>query len=189
MQRVKFQKNSLMKLRKILTNKIKRGIDNKMKKIILIFTLYTLCSMLFTSCGGPKPRFMAVGDDAPDFSILDLNGNKVSLKSLLSGKDIVLNFWAGWCPSCRAEIPHLIELAEKYKDKIEIVGINLEESKETVRSFIASNGIKYKILLDSKGKVGKLYMVKFLPTNIIISKDGSIKKMNIDIKEIEKYLQ
>lgn len=160
-----------------------------MKKIVLITMLFALCSMLFTSCGGPKPRFMAVGDEAPDFSILDLDGNKVSFKSLLNDREIVLNFWASWCPSCCAEIPRLNEITEKYNDKIEIVGINLEESKETVQSFIEANGIKYKILLDSKGEVGKLYMVRAIPANFLISKDGLIKKMNIDIKEIEDYLR
>ncbi|MDD5772805.1 MAG: TlpA disulfide reductase family protein [bacterium] len=158
-----------------------------MKKIIVISMLYALCSMLFSSCG-PKPQFMAVGDEAPGFSILDMNGNKVSLKSLLNGKEVVLNFWASWCPECRAEVSRLKEFSEKYKDKIEIVGINLEESKETVQSFIESNGIKYKILLDSNGKTAKLYMVRGVPTNILINKDGLIKKLNIDIREMESYL-
>ncbi|MEW6087531.1 MAG: TlpA disulfide reductase family protein [bacterium] len=160
-----------------------------MKKIILIPMLYALCSMLFMGCSGPKPRFMAVGDEAPDFSILDLDGNEISLESLLNGKEIILNFWASWCPSCREEIPRLNEFAEKYKDKIEIVGINLEEPKETVQSFVRASGIKYKILLDSKGKTGNLYMVRAIPTNILINKDGLIKKLNIDIREIENYLK
>ena len=138
------------------------------------------------SAGG---RIFYVIDEAPRFSILDQNGNKVSLESLLNGKEIVLNFWASWCPSCRAEIPRLIEFAEKYKDKIEIVGVNMGELKETVQSFIESNGIKYKILLDPNGKVGKLYMVRAIPTNYLIDKDGSIKKMHIDIKEMENYLR
>ena len=100
-----------------------------------------------------------------------------------------MNFWASWCPECRKETAILNEIAKKYKDRIEIVGINLRESKEDVQSFIGSKGIGYKMLLDTKGKVARQYGIFGVPVNVLINKEGLVKNLNIDICQIENYLR
>ena len=74
------------------------------------------------------------GQTAPDFTLINLQGEEVTL-SELQGKKVVLNFWATWCPPCKAEMPHMQNYYEQYaaKDNVEIVGVNLTYSNETVK--------------------------------------------------------
>ncbi len=155
-----------------------------------ILTLLLIIFMVFIASGcQAKRQILSIGDKAPDFTLLDLQGNKVSLNELLKGKEIILNFWASWCPECREEMPPLDKFAKLYHDKAEIIGINTMESKEQAVSFINAKGINYKILLDSKGEAVKLYGIAGVPTNILINKDGLIKNLNLDVRQMESYLR
>jgi len=156
-----------------------------MKPIIIISLILSL-SILGCKQG---TKLATIGDTAPGFSLLDTDGNKVLLSDLLKGKEVILNFWASWCPECRKETATLNEIAKKYKDRIEIMGINLRESNEDVKSFINSKGIEYKILLDTKGKVARQYGIFGVPVNVLINKEGLIKNLNIDIRQMENYLK
>ena len=156
-----------------------------MKPIVIISLILSL-SILSCKQG---TKLATIGDTAPNFSLSDIDGNKVSLSDLLKGKEVMLNFWASWCPECRKETATLNEIAKKYKDKIDVVGINLRESKEDVQSFIGSKGIGYKMLLDTNGKVARQYGVFGVPVNVLINKEGLVKNLNIDIREIENYLR
>ena len=158
------------------------------KGMVKLFNIFILAAILGLLACDSGVGFLAEGDKAPDFTLPDLDGNPVSLNSLLQGKkEVLLNFWASWCPDCRREIPRLNEFAEKYKDKVEIVGINLKESKETTGSFTNAYGIGYRILLDGEGETARLYGIIGVPTNVLISRDGLIKKLNLDIREMESY--
>lgn len=136
-----------------------------------------------------KKQILTVGDKAPDFTLLDLADNKVSFTELLKGKEILLSFWASWCPECRQEMPQLERFSKIYNNKIEIIGINVGESKNKVVSFVKSGGINYKILLDSQSEVSGLYGIFGVPTNILINKDGLIKNLNLDVRQMESYLR
>jgi len=158
-----------------------------MKRII---TLLFIIFMVFTAPGCQAQRqIFSVGDKAPDFTLSDLQGNKVSLNELLKGKEIILNFWASWCPECREEMPQLDKFAKLYSDRVEIVGINTMESKEQAASFVNAKGISYRILLDSKGEVVKIYGIVGIPTNILINKDGLIKNLNLDVRQMKSYFR
>ena len=157
-----------------------------MKQIIIISLILSLSVL---GCGQQETKPATIGDTAPNFSLSDIDGNKVSLNDLLKGKEVILNFWASWCPECRKETTVLNEIAKKYKDKVDIVGINLKESKEDVQSFVSSKGIGYRILLDTKGKVTRQYGAITLPVNVLINKEGLVKNLNIDIRQIENYLK
>lgn len=156
-----------------------------MKPIVIISLILSL-SILGCKQG---TKIATIGDNAPGFTLSDIDGNKVSLNDLLKGKEVILNFWASWCPECRKETTVLNEIAKKYKDKIDIVGINLKESKENVQSFVGSKGIGYKMLLDTKGKIARQYGVISLPVNVLINKEGLVKNLNIDIQQVESYLR
>ncbi len=151
-----------------------------------------LCSifLVFITAGcQAKRQSLSVGDKAPDFTLWDLASNKVALSQLLNGKEVILSFWASWCPECRREMPHLERFSRIYKDKIEIIGINVGESKSEIGSFVNSLGINYKILLDSRGEIAKLYGIIGVPTNVLINKDGLIKNLNLDVRQMESYLR
>ena len=157
-----------------------------MKKVF--FLLLLILSFTILGCE-QKRKFLAVGDNAPNFSLLDLNGNTILLGDLLKGKEVILSFWASWCPECRQQMPILNGFAKKYKDKIEIIGVNIGEDKKTVASFVKDVGIEYKILLDTGGQAAKIYNVIGVPTNVLINKAGLIKDLNLDVRGMESYLR
>ncbi len=123
---------------------------------------------------GPGP--LAVGDQAFDFTLLDLEGNELSLASL-RGRPVILNFWATWCAPCRVEMPELQAAYEAYQDDdLAILALNQQESPEVVRDFFTHEmGLTFTPLLDSEGAVASLYGAnRTLPTSIIINGDGII---------------
>ncbi len=157
-----------------------------MKKGIFFIFINSFFSIL--GCE-QKRKFLAVGDNAPTFSLLDLDGKTISLGDLSKGKEAILSFWASWCPECRQQMPILNGLAKKYRDKIEIIGVNTRENKKTVMFFVKDAGIEYKILLDIEGQVAKIHDVVGVPTNVLINKEGLIKNSNLDVRGMESYLR
>lgn len=112
---------------------------------------------------------------APDFTVVDLDG-KVFRLSDLRGQPIVVNFWATWCPPCRAEIPTFIELQQKYGPQgLRIVGIAMdEEGRDIVVPFVKANGINYLVALQNPDVVQRYGGVENLPTTFYIGRDGRI---------------
>jgi len=121
---------------------------------------------------------------APEFSLKDIGGTEKKLSDF-KNKDVIIDFWATWCPPCRAEIPHFIELYEQYKDRgLEIIGIALDSNGErVVPAFVSSNKINYTILLGNE-EVGNLYGgIAAIPTTFVLDRDGNIRKKYIGYKE------
>lgn len=132
-----------------------------------------------------------VNTKAPEFNLMDLEGNNVSLKDY-SGKAIALFFWATWCPYCQKETPRLIKLKQEFSDKLEILAINYKESIDRVKNFALKYGTNYKIILDNKGEVFRLYNIIGVPGVIILDRKGFIQfigsELPKDYKEIFKKL-
>src|SRR6476660_4637142 len=92
-------------------------------------------------------RFFRNPAAAPAFVVRDLDGREISSASL-RGKVVLLNFWATWCPPCRAEIPDLVALQEKYRDQLQIIGISEDEGgPEVVRRFVAEHRMNYPVVM------------------------------------------
>jgi thiol-disulfide isomerase/thioredoxin len=133
-----------------------------------------------------------------NFSIADLQGNRVSLDSdSFKGKVVLVNIFGTWCGSCNAEIPHLVHFKKKYGSKgLEIIGIAFEReteniAREKVRQFIAKRNINYPILFGGQEKrVNVLLSIKGLdrfsgyPTTIFIGKDGKVKDVKVNFVAI-----
>lgn len=126
---------------------------------------------------------LPAGKNAPDFSLNDLSGKKVTLSSFFAkpGKVVVLDLWATWCPPCRREIPFLIDLNKKYRNKgVAFIGVAVDSEKSKVTSFVRDQGINYTILHDPNGQtVGSLYNVKPIPETYIIDRNGVIKYVHV----------
>ena len=106
-----------------------------------------LSALALTACG-PSPPRMRVGTQLPEFSLPSLVGKKVESDSL-TGKPMVLNFWATWCNPCLAEIPELVELADN--DELEVVAIALDqEGEKVVAPFVEKHAMDYTILLGNQ---------------------------------------
>lgn len=116
-----------------------------------------------------------IGKAAPVFELKDLEGKKVSLSDF-KGKVILLNFWATWCAPCKAEMPSLENLYKNLKGKgLVVIGVSVDNSETTVRSFVKEKGITFPILLD-KGKEVSFddYGVIGLPVTFLIDRKGVI---------------
>ncbi len=114
---------------------------------------------------------------APDFTLPSLDGQSLSLTGL-RGKVVLLNFWATWCPPCKAEMPDLNALHKDYgADRgFVVVGVNLEEDAQTVESFVDQLELVFPIVLDRDGSVTThLFGVRPLPTTLIIDREGFIR--------------
>ncbi len=119
-----------------------------------------------------RPPSPDIGHPAPDFELTTPNGETLRLSSL-EGQVVVLNFWATWCPPCRAEIPALQGIYES-SDNVVVVGVNAQESRAEVQSFMQSLDADYPVVLDTNGAVNRTYLVRALPTTYFIDERGVI---------------
>lgn len=112
---------------------------------------------------------------APDFSLTALTGETVQLSDL-KGQVVLVNLWATWCPPCKAEMPTINAFYQAHQAAgFTTLMANMQEDAETVRTFIAANGFTFPVLLDSRGKLMKLYGVRGLPTTFIVDRDGLVR--------------
>ncbi|MFA5908440.1 MAG: TlpA disulfide reductase family protein [Vicinamibacterales bacterium] len=117
-----------------------------------------------------------------DFTLKDLEGQPVSLASY-KGKVVLLNFWATWCGPCKAEIPGFVELQEKYKDNLVIVGFSVDDPADKAKAFAAEYKMNYPILLgegreDVQDAYGPIWGI---PASFLISKDGLVCRKHLGI--------
>jgi len=113
---------------------------------------------------------------APDFTLTDIDGNKVSLSDY-KGKVILLDFWATWCGPCRMEIPSFIELQKTYGDDVVVLGVSLDQNgPKAVVPFAEKMGINYPIVYGN-GQVTQAYGgVRGIPTTFVIDRDFNIQR-------------
>ena len=130
-------------------------------------------------------------EKAIDFKLKDLNGKDVSLNDF-KGKNVLLNFWATWCPPCKAEMPDIEKLYQENKNSdLVILAVNLGEDKQTVKSFIEKNKYNFDILLDSDQDVAIKYNIVSIPTSFFIDKEGNIVSKKIGamtLEEMKSYI-
>jgi thiol-disulfide isomerase/thioredoxin len=117
------------------------------------------------------------GKQAPDFTLPSIDGKQTSLADF-QGKKVILNFWATWCPPCKAEMPEMQKFHEQYGKDVSIVAVNLtstEAGPKQVQSFLKERGFTFPVLLDQKDVVGtKKYQVITIPTSYFINEQGQI---------------
>ena len=130
------------------------------------------------SAAGALPPAPAVGHPAPDFTLTTAAGETFKL-SELRGTPVVLNFWATWCPPCRAELPELQAASQRLAGQVAIVGVNQAEAPAEVQAFAEKLGLSFTIPLDQSADVSRLFRVRSLPTTFFIDRSGIIRQMQI----------
>jgi cytochrome c biogenesis protein CcmG/thiol:disulfide interchange protein DsbE len=133
------------------------------------------------------------GRTAPPFSLADISGNVVPSSQFL-GKPTVINFFASWCPPCRAEIPGFVEVHEKYRGRgLEIVGISLDtDTRTALPRLMMENRIGYKVLLGNQATAKAFGGVSVFPTTFFVGRDGVIRKVHVgymDRADFEKEIK
>ena len=136
------------------------------------------------------------GDLAPDITMTNLDGEEVKLSDF-RGKKVVLNFWATWCPPCRAEMPHMQKYYEENKEEqnLEIIGFNMTfsgDSIEKVEQFIESYKLTFPIFTTFDDNVTNQYKVMYMPTTYIIDEAGRIQNQvrgPVDEESLAFYIE
>jgi peroxiredoxin len=126
--------------------------------------------------GGSGPR---VGQLAPDFTLMDLDGDPITLSDY-RGKIVFLNFWATWCPPCRQEMPAIESFYNEHKDEdVVVIGVDLRETVAEVRHFIEEGGYTWTFVIDTNGQVNRDYRVIAIPASFFLDREGVIRAKTV----------
>ena len=141
--------------------------------LLPIILLGLLLVALVARSGGTSPT--AIGNVAPDFSVVDLDGNPIHLADL-RGRPVIVNFWASWCIPCIEEFPLLRDAAASHADDgLVVVGIVYQDRTQAARDFMASNGATWAAAADPDGRVAEAYGILAPPETFFIGRDGRIE--------------
>lgn len=122
---------------------------------------------------------IAEGQLAPDFILKTISGEEAKL-SAYRGKRVILNFWASWCPPCKAEMPHMEDFYVEHKDSdVILLSVNLttaEKKSSDVEKFVEEYGLSFPVMLDEQGDIGQIYQAHAIPTSYLIDSKGIVRK-------------
>src|ERR1700730_8761548 len=154
-------------------------------------TLLAATVLVAAGCGasakvpqsGNVIRFVRNPDAAPEFELEGLDGKALSLASQ-RGKVVLLNFWATWCGPCRAEIPDLIALQEKYAGKLQIIGLTVDEDDAgVVKEAVVRTGINYPVAMASPEIRAKYGGIAALPTSFVLDTEGRVVQKHEGLRD------
>jgi peroxiredoxin len=128
---------------------------------------------------------------APAWKLSDVNGHVINSDDF-KGKVVVIDFWATWCPPCRAEMPGYVELQKKYeKDGLVIIGMSVDaQGPGVVKKFIEKNGINYQIVMADEAvqtAFGGAEPISAIPTTFIIDRSGKIRDRKVGGEETASF--
>lgn len=128
---------------------------------------------------------------APAFQVNDLTGQSVS-PTAFPGKVVLLSFWATWCPPCRREIPELIQLQAKYKDRLQIIGLSEDDNDapadvQKVRDFAGKFGMNYPVVMADKKLIDEYGGVPALPTVFVLDTKGRVVQKHAGFESTNIY--
>lgn len=165
----------------------------KRQWIYLAVVIAALAVLMPAACAAPR-----VGDPAPNFSLPTLDGGQFQLWSNFGagGKVVLLDFWATWCPPCRAEIPYLVQFYNRYKDRgLVVCGVAVSDDESSVRSYVNQNGVNYTVCLDTyPSTVQGPYGITGIPDTLIMDRQGIIRYAQVGfstghVPEMERVIQ
>jgi thiol-disulfide isomerase/thioredoxin len=145
------------------------------------YTRRVEASMAHASVSGGTIGLLRDRRQIPDFTATTIDGRTLSLAAL-RGKVVLVNFWATWCPPCRAEIPDLVALQARYKDQLLVIGVSQDSgAADQVAGFVSRYGINYPIVM-STPEIERLFPnVYALPTSFVLDRDGRVAQKHVGI--------
>lgn len=168
-------------------------MDQKKKRLIIrtIVLIILGAAVIFSITSKNKVNVLSIGDQAPDFELVDIDGNRHRLSDY-KGQGVFLNFWGSWCGPCKKEMPYMENQYNAYKEKgVQILAVNIAESNLKVETFRRQYGLTFPVLIDKTGSVKDAYNIVPLPTTFLIDKNGKIIKIitrEMSEAEIKSYM-
>src|ERR1700731_3477236 len=162
---------------------------------LLIGLCFAAGAFLAVACGasarspeeGNVIRFVRNPDAAPEFKLDGIDGKALSLAGS-RGKVILLNFWATWCGPCRAEIPDLIALQQKYKDQLQIIALTVDEDEAAVvKQVVAEAGINYPVAMSPPEVRMQYGGIAALPTSFVLDTQGRVVQKHEGLRDPALY--
>lgn len=150
-------------------------LRTRRKQVLTALALATLtCLVSCRTPGDGVPVGTKVGERAADFTLMDSNGDDLTLSDL-RGKVVIVDFWATWCPPCRQEIPGFVALQKKYGDELVIVGVTLDDSWDPVHPFMKQYAINYPVVMGNPSVVRAFGNIDAIPTTFVLDREGVIR--------------
>ncbi len=159
-------------------------------KRLIIYGIVALCLLGLYAAGrraAQKPKPAASGNLAPDFTLTDLDGRKLTLSNY-RGKVVLLDFWATWCGPCRSEIPHFVEMQNQYGTQgFQVVGISMDDDAKPVREFAQQYKLNYPVAVGDDKLADRFGGVLGLPVNFIIDRQGRIHAKYLGATDVSVF--
>lgn len=156
-----------------------------MRKLTIIFTAFFVITLI--GCGNTPSESASYGK-APDFTVTTIDGKSITLSDY-TGKVMLLNFFATWCPPCRMEMPDFNEIAAEYAENVQVIAINVgREPVSKVKEFVKEQGLIFPVAMDD-GRIGNMYgPMPGIPVTVVINKDFDIEKRYIGMRSKEVFV-
>ncbi|KIY21617.1 MULTISPECIES: thiol-disulfide oxidoreductase ResA [Mesobacillus] len=147
------------------------------RTIILVVMALAVGYTLYANMNKDKNNKIVVGEPAPDFVLVDMEGNKHRL-SEYKGQGVFLNFWATWCKPCEREMPYIENQYQQFKDQgVQVLAIDSGETDLVVNRFIDRKGLNFPVMIDD-GAVQSTYGINPLPITFLIDKEGNVVRIH-----------
>lgn len=148
-----------------------------LRTAILTVLVAAIAFTIYTNATKDKVQVLGVGDQAPDFTLVDLNGEEHRLSDY-KGQGVLLNFWGTWCKPCAKEMPALNKQYTEYKDQgVQVLAVNIAQSNFEVQKFADQYGLDFPVVLDRTKSVMHTYNVDPLPTTVLVNPEGDIERI------------
>jgi thiol-disulfide isomerase/thioredoxin len=148
--------------------------------LLLVFAAPCLSFAQQAEGNEPVIHFVRNPDPAPDFKLTALDGKPLTLAAL-QGKVVLLNFWATWCGPCRAEIPDLVALQERYNGRLQILGLNVDDEEADIKQYVRETGINYPVAMTSNDVRIQFGGIPALPTSFILDTEGRVVQKHVGL--------
>ncbi|MDQ0197451.1 thiol-disulfide oxidoreductase ResA [Neobacillus ginsengisoli] len=147
-----------------------------MRTVILIVLGAAVAYSLYANLTKDDQQQVAIGSQAPDFVLTDMQGNKHRLSDY-KGQGVFLNFWGTWCKPCETEMPYINNQYHQFKDKgVQVLAVDINESDIAVNQFASRHKLDFPIMIDKDKQVMNVYGIDPLPATFLIDKNGNVIK-------------
>ncbi|ALS78353.1 MULTISPECIES: thiol-disulfide oxidoreductase ResA [Planococcus] len=163
-----------------------------MRTAILAILIAAIGYTIYNSATAEDVSVLKVGDKAPDFALVDLEGNNHKLSDY-EGQGVFLNFWGTWCKPCAKEMPAMDRQFDVFSDQgVQVLAVNIAQSDFEVQSFADQYGLSFPVVIDKTKSVMTAYNIRPLPTTVLVNPEGNIQRIitgEMTEQDIEGFME